>query len=35
VTIDGNHPLAGLTFNFDISVLEAREALPGDSLQDQ
>lgn len=33
VTIDGNHPLAGLTFNFDISVLEARDALPGDSQQ--
>lgn len=30
VTIDGNHPLAGLTFNFDISVIEARESLPGD-----
>tara|TARA_R110002110_G_scaffold32329_2_gene112345 strand:+ start:105 stop:569 length:465 start_codon:yes stop_codon:yes gene_type:complete len=31
VTIDGNHPLAGLTFHFDIAVLEARDALPGDS----
>ncbi|MFP6808092.1 MAG: peptidylprolyl isomerase [Pseudomonadales bacterium] len=26
VTIDSNHPLAGVTFNFDIKVLEAREA---------
>lgn len=30
VTIDGNHPLAGLTFVFDISVLEARDAVPSD-----
>ena len=28
ITIDGNHPLAGITFNFDIKVLEAREATP-------
>jgi len=35
VTIDGNHPLAGVTFYFDIVVLEAREALPGDSLPDE
>lgn len=26
VTVDGNHPLAGLTFRFDISVREARPA---------
>lgn len=26
VTVDGNHPLAGVTFNFDIHVLEARQA---------
>ncbi|MDZ7685805.1 MAG: hypothetical protein U5O39_13010 [Gammaproteobacteria bacterium] len=26
VTIDANHPLAGVTFRFDIKVLEAREA---------
>ncbi len=26
IVIDSNHPLAGLTFNFDIKVLEAREA---------
>jgi|APSaa5957512535_1039671.scaffolds.fasta_scaffold251039_1 FKBP-type peptidyl-prolyl cis-trans isomerase SlyD len=28
ITIDANHPLAGITFNFDITVLEAREATP-------
>jgi FKBP-type peptidyl-prolyl cis-trans isomerase SlyD len=28
ITIDANHPLAGITFNFDIKVLEAREATP-------
>lgn len=26
VTLDANHPLAGITFNFHITVLEAREA---------
>ena len=26
ITIDTNHPLAGITFHFDIQVLEAREA---------
>ena len=26
VTIDGNHPLAGQTLNFDVSVEEVREA---------
>ena len=26
ITIDTNHPLAGITFNFDIKVVEAREA---------
>ncbi len=26
VTIDGNHPLAGETLNFDVKVLEVREA---------
>ncbi|MDA0791672.1 MAG: peptidylprolyl isomerase [Proteobacteria bacterium] len=30
ITVDGNHPLAGLTFHFDISVLEARPARPDD-----
>jgi len=25
ITVDANHPLAGLTFHFDIHVLEARE----------
>lgn len=34
LVIDGNHPLAGVTFNFDIAVLEAREALPGDTEAD-
>lgn len=26
VVIDGNHPLSGLTLNFDVEVLEVREA---------
>jgi FKBP-type peptidyl-prolyl cis-trans isomerase SlyD len=26
ITIDSNHPLAGITFRFDIKVLEARPA---------
>ena len=26
VTIDGNHPLAGMTLNFDVTVREVREA---------
>jgi FKBP-type peptidyl-prolyl cis-trans isomerase SlyD len=26
ITVDGNHPLVGLTLNFDIKVLVAREA---------
>ncbi len=26
VTIDGNHPLAGQTLNFDVKVLEVRDA---------
>ncbi len=30
ITVDGNHPLAGLTFRFDIQVLEARQAEPGE-----
>lgn len=30
VTIDGNHPLAGVTFRFDVKVLEVREATPED-----
>jgi FKBP-type peptidyl-prolyl cis-trans isomerase SlyD len=28
VTIDGNHPLAGLDLNFDVKVLDVREANP-------
>ena len=30
ITVDGNHPLAGVTFHFDIHVLEARQAEPGE-----
>jgi FKBP-type peptidyl-prolyl cis-trans isomerase SlyD len=26
VTVDGNHPMAGLDLNFDVSVVEVREA---------
>lgn len=26
ITIDGNHPLAGITLNFDVDVLEVRDA---------
>jgi len=26
ITVDGNHPLAGITLNFDVSVVEVREA---------
>jgi FKBP-type peptidyl-prolyl cis-trans isomerase SlyD len=26
VTIDGNHPMAGIDLNFDVSVLDVREA---------
>lgn len=26
VTVDGNHPLAGATLNFDVTVVEVREA---------
>lgn len=26
VTIDGNHPLAGINLNFDVSVIEVRDA---------
>ena len=26
VTVDGNHPLAGVTLNFDVDLLEVREA---------
>lgn len=26
VTVDGNHPLAGMTLNFDVEITEVREA---------
>jgi FKBP-type peptidyl-prolyl cis-trans isomerase SlyD len=26
VTIDGNHPLAGVPLNFDVTIVEVREA---------
>lgn len=26
VTVDGNHPLAGITLNFDVKVLDVRDA---------
>ena len=28
VTINGNHPLAGMTLNFDVDVVDVREATP-------
>lgn len=28
ITIDGNHPFAGMDLNFDIEVLDVREATP-------
>lgn len=28
VTVDGNHPLAGLTLHFDVTVVDVREATP-------
>ncbi len=31
ITVDANHPLAGVTFHFDIHVLEVRDATPEDS----
>ena len=30
ITIDGKHPLAGITFNFDVHVMEVREATESD-----
>jgi FKBP-type peptidyl-prolyl cis-trans isomerase SlyD len=26
IVVDGNHPLAGVTFNFELTITEAREA---------
>jgi FKBP-type peptidyl-prolyl cis-trans isomerase SlyD len=28
VTVDGNHPLAGVQLNFDVTVTDVRDALP-------
>lgn len=28
ITVDGNHPLAGVTLNFDVNVVGVREATP-------
>jgi FKBP-type peptidyl-prolyl cis-trans isomerase SlyD len=28
VTVDGNHPLAGMTLHFDVDVVDVREATP-------
>jgi FKBP-type peptidyl-prolyl cis-trans isomerase SlyD len=28
VTVDGNHPLAGLTLHFDVDIVDVREATP-------
>ncbi len=28
VTVDGNHPLAGRTLNFDVTIVEVRDATP-------
>ena len=28
VTLDGNHPLAGMTINFDVTVIDVRDATP-------
>jgi len=28
VTVDANHPLAGVTLNFDVTVAEVRPATP-------
>lgn len=30
VTLDGNHPMAGLTLNFDVEVTAVREATPNE-----
>jgi FKBP-type peptidyl-prolyl cis-trans isomerase SlyD len=30
VTVDGNHPLAGATLNFDVKVIGVREATAKD-----
>lgn len=31
ITIDGNHPLAGVSFNFDVCVLEVRDVASPDA----
>ncbi|OPY70347.1 MAG: FKBP-type peptidyl-prolyl cis-trans isomerase SlyD [Syntrophorhabdaceae bacterium PtaU1.Bin034] len=33
VLLDGNHPLAGMTLDFDVEVLEVRDATPEELLE--
>lgn len=33
ITVDGNHPLAGLTLNFDVTIVDIRDATPEELAQ--